>query len=345
MTSNPRQPMTLVMGIDGGGTKTIAWLGKIESGRLIRIGIGRGAASNPRAVGFETAFLNLTAAIRSAFQDAGLPVQPLDRACLCLAGAGRVAEQQAIQRWTRETLWTRRLRLVSEAEATLASVIDRSSDPCIDQRRTASPGAVPAAAQQLGAEVALICGTGSLAWGRDRLHQRHCRCGGWGYLLGDEGSGYWIGQQLLNLACRAADGRSNQQPILSAVLERLQLEAPEQIVAWCFGDESNEGNSSRGRIAELAPLAFEFSDSPKVSRILQQGAQELSRMIGAVVRALDAPQFELAMAGSVVLQQASYRQSILACLAQESLVPVRVHVADQPVAGTLWLAASEEWQE
>ena len=58
-----------------------------------------------------------------------------------------------------------------------------------------------------GVGVVLIAGTGSMAYGRDATGA-HARSGGWGRLLADEGSGYWLGHQLLRRIVQAADGRA-----------------------------------------------------------------------------------------------------------------------------------------
>ena len=83
--------------------------------------------------------------------------------------------------------------------------------------------AVPilAAGSPEGWGVALISGTGSLAFGRDR-QGRSCRAGGWGFLFGDEGSGYAIALAGLRAAAQAADGRAPATRLLEGFLERFQ---------------------------------------------------------------------------------------------------------------------------
>src|SRR4029453_12414402 len=66
--------------------------------------------------------------------------------------------------------------------------------------------------------VALIAGTGSFCWGRDAAG-RSARVGGWGFLLGDEGSGYDLAVQALRLATQTADGRAEAHAILRAILD------------------------------------------------------------------------------------------------------------------------------
>lgn len=315
----------LFLGIDGGGTKTQVLIGRSCSHDLEVLGAGQGGPSNPRAVGFETAFTNITSAVVAAWSDCGLPKRPIDCVAVCLAGAGREDEQAKVRSWMIEQGIALRVQMISEAEAVLAAARCQSLETCVttsDESNCAE------------AEVALICGTGSLAWGR-RADQttRVARSGGWGYLLGDEGSGYLIGQQLLQLACRAADGRSKDELVLKAVLKHLSLNSASELVAWCYGD-----SASRNRIANLATLAFELLAIDSVAAIVNRAATELALMIAAVIEQLEVHSFTLAVAGSVVVAQPDFQQQILARLNERGLLPKQFSVVSHPVRGALRLA-------
>src|SRR3954447_26373178 len=91
---------SLVIGVDGGGTKTVAWLAPInDDGTGTILGRGQSGPGNPRAAGFEVAQANIAAAIEAAFLDAKLPRAMAAAACFGLAGAGRDIEQQRIETW------------------------------------------------------------------------------------------------------------------------------------------------------------------------------------------------------------------------------------------------------
>ena len=307
----------LLLGIDGGGTKTVAWLGCLRDGALIRIGEGKSGPSNPRAAGFEVAFQNLRKATQLAFLDAQLPAAQLDVACLCLAGTGRQQERDAVLNWARQVGLSKKSVIISEAEAVLAAVeIDR------DWSQSAQR-----------AEVALVCGTGSLAWGRISTQSSPIRTGGWGYLMGDEGSGFWLGQHVLQFACKISDGREAERSLLDLVLTKLQLTAAENLVGWCY-----ELPGSRERIASLAPLAFMNSSVGKLKDIVNRGAHELALMIAAVAGRLGGLQYDLAMAGSVVAHQTEYRLLIARYLNDLKCAPASIQMVEQPVSGTLKLA-------
>jgi len=324
----------LILGVDGGGSKTVAWLGRWDGQHLECIGKGRGGPSNLQAVGHETALKNIQQSINltveQAFSRSTLLPGEVASACLCLAGAGRQAEQDIILNWARQIGLATQVRLVGEAEAVLAAVTEPCPADCAD--------------------VALICGTGSLAWGLrpDRIQSQ--RCGGWGYLLGDEGSGFWLGQQLLQLACREADGRRQDTNVLGRVLTELQLQSADQLVGWTY-----QQSGQRERIASLAKLIFRESDFGDPSKaeitkpenhptnlilrsMLQQGASEMATMVVNLVRQLDAKHYRLTMAGSVLCHQAEYRNLVEQQLTHRSLPPTSIQRVEHPVAGALQLA-------
>lgn len=318
----------LFLGIDGGGTKTQVLIGRSCGLDLEVLGAGQGGPSNPRAVGFETAFESIDSAVVAAWTAYGLPSRPIECAAVCLAGAGREDEQAKVRSWMIERGIALRVQMISEAEAVIAAARCQSMESPSTTTNDASDSAE--------AEVALICGTGSLAWGR-RTNQtsRVARSGGWGYLLGDEGSGYWIGQQLLKHACRAADGRSKDELMLRAVLNHLGLTSASELVGWCYGV-----SASRNRIANLAKLAFELGAVEAVPTIIDRAATELAAMIVAVIEQLEVHNFSLAVAGSVVVAQSDFQQQILARLHERGHLPKQFSVVSQPVRGALRLAAN-----
>ena len=169
----------LVIGVDAGGTKTTAWLGEIDRGsRNHPLGQGHAGPGNPRAVGFDTVTRELAAAVERAFADAELPVGQVAALCLCVAGAGRPEEQQQLKAWSVSQNVADRVTVTNDAEPILAA---------------ASPD---------NAGIALISGTGSLAWGRTASGQI-ARVGGWGVSVGRRR------QRLCNRGRRASSGCSS----------------------------------------------------------------------------------------------------------------------------------------
>ncbi len=109
---------------------------------------------------------------------------------------------------------------------------------------------VGALGRRLG--IVVLAGTGSAAYGVNRAGES-LLVGGWGYLLGDEGSGYWIGSEALRLLARAADQRPaspamKSESILPArIMAALDLATPKAVVKWLY-------HGSGSRVAEVARL-------------------------------------------------------------------------------------------
>lgn len=309
----------LYLGVDGGGTKTVAHLGLVMDGCLLTLGSGHSGPSNPRAVGFQLAQNNIRTAIMEAFQASGKPLQPVEMACLCLAGAGRQEERQVIQEWILSQQIARQVKIVSEAEAVIAMLNPPATESAIASSDTA--------------DIALICGTGSLAWGHIPGTNRQARSGGWGYMLGDEGSAFWLGQQLATRVCRSADGRSPQDAaIADRLLTYLKLQSTSDLIPWCYG-----GSDSRQKLASLAPLVFEDPENAWSKAILREGTQELANMISAVITSLKANRYRLAIAGGVIARQPDYIEMVFGKLPSR---PEQWQFVNDPAAGSLRLSVA-----
>jgi N-acetylglucosamine kinase len=124
--------------------------------------------------------------------------------------------------------------------------------------------------------VVIVAGTGSMAWGRNR-HGESAQVGGWGALLGDEGSAYDIAVAALRAACRASDGRGPDTALLPALLARFGYRDLREIVGPIY-----HGGLDRRAIAAACPLVFEVARSgdPLAQRILRRAGLELA--LGAV---------------------------------------------------------------
>jgi len=301
-----------LLGIDGGGTSTTAWLAAATDPTRI---LGRGSAgpSNIRAVGNESGLENLDRAIQAAFEDAGLPRSPVAAACFGLAGADREADRRVIEEWASRIRLAQQVRVVNDALPILYA-----ADPA-------------------GCGVALIVGTGSLALGRNP-DGRTFRAGGWGHLLGDEGSGYTLALAGLRAAARSADGRLPPTSLLPRFLQALDRTDPTGLVTAIYHPDMD-----RTRIASFATVVFEAAESGDslALRIINEAALELVEMIAAVVRQLDFPveDFPLALTGGVILNQPLLREACQGLLLRRSLPFREVRNFPHPVAGALVLAA------
>lgn len=149
--------------------------------------------------------------------------------------------------------------------------------------------------------VFVIAGTGSIAF--RRLGCAEDRRGGFGYLVGDEGSAFWIGRKLLALFSKEADGRLPKSNLYSTIMERFGLEKAYDIIAVV-----NENNSRyRNWVAELSGICA-HCDAEHVIRVYEEAGEELAELANS---------FELngktaiAFGGSVLLKNERVRNSLV----------------------------------
>lgn len=304
----------LVLGIDGGGSKTAAWIALCRAdGDTAVIGRGSAGGSNPQAVGLKLALENLSQAVEAARKEACVSPGPLAAAVLGLAGSDRAEIQHPILQWAEQHGVARRFRVDHDALPVLAA----------------------GSAEAWG--VALISGTGSFAFGRDR-QGRTARAGGWGFLLGDEGSGYAIARAGLRAAFQAADGRGPATRLLDDLLSRLQCSQATDLVPaiYRFADDP-------GAVAALSPLVFEAAESGDevAGWIVAVEGRDLAATAAAVARKLDFGNgpFPLAMAGGVLLGNRLLCETVHAGVAEHGLCVSPVVPVPHPVAGAVQLAA------
>ncbi len=134
-----------------------------------------------------------------------------------------------------------------------------------------------------GSGIVLVSGTGSIAYGVDR-QGGVARSGGWGYLLGDEGSAFWLGHAAVRQGVRSADGRGPRTILFERICREVGVDHPSGLVKWFYDQEL-----SRYRVAQLASLVQGAADDgdEQARALLDQAAQHLARAARAVARQLD----------------------------------------------------------
>lgn len=302
----------LLLGVDGGGTKTLAWVAADEPNAARQpLGCGESGPGNPRAVGFEQALANIGSAVDAALAATGRANVRFRSACLALAGADRPSERSRVESWAAERRLARQLLVTHDAAPILAA---------------ASP-------ENCG--VALIAGTGSFAFGRSSTGEV-ARCGGWGYLFGDEGSGYSIALSGLRAAARAADERGPRTLLLELYQQRLDAASPQVLIERVYRTDM-----PRQQIAELADVVFQaarMEDSAAID-VLTEAAHELSLLVETIAQRLQLPAdaYALGMAGGVLVHQPAFRERVLRRLAKTRR-PGDVTLVPEPVRGAVLLA-------
>jgi N-acetylglucosamine kinase-like BadF-type ATPase len=301
--------MRYVIGVDGGQTSTTAVLAE-ETGRLLGVGYGGPANHIHEPGGVARVQQSLADAIAGARAAARLPDAPL--ACACLGMTGTSPHLAEV---CRPAVPAERMVLGHDSLIALYSVT------------FGAPGVV------------VIGGTGSVGYGRD-WQGRTAKVGGWGYLMGDEGSGYWIAMQALCAATRAADGRAPRTAISRCLLEQLSLSSLAELHRLLYA-----GSLSRPDIASLSQSVCRAAqEGDRIARrILRDAGRELGRLAGGVIRRLKmAPEpVEVGMAGGVFRAGAWVRepftQTVLRYAPQAQILSPRI-----PAAAAACLLALEE---
>jgi len=310
------QSNQFVLGIDGGGTKTLAWLAsRSGTGRASVVGRGEAGPANPQAVGFPKAIEHLNRAVDAALDDAEVQPGPLAAAVLALAGSDRDENRRVLQRWADERQLAARFLVVHDALPVLA---------------TGTPD---------GWGVALISGTGSLAFGQSP-DGRSARAGGWGYLFGDEGSGYAIAMAGLRAVAMQADGRGEVTGLTEALLARLSLAEPQQLIPAIY-----EIAADRAAIALLARVVSDAGEQGDAVAqvILDEAARELAVMVAAAADKLGLSRdaFPLALAGGVLLGSEQIRTRLRDKLRTFGLHANPIAIVAEPVLGAVQLAQAQ----
>ncbi len=198
----------IALGVDGGaGALRVAV--RPPDGAVVHHE-ARGA--NPALIGLEPFLDRLAEAIEQALARCGLETHAVASAGLGLSGVDRPAEIERLTRLIRARILpgARRLWVGNDALPALRWGAGRLEG------------------------LVLIAGTGSICLAV-ASPARMTRVGGWGGELGDEGSGFWIGQRALQAACRMADGRLERSLLLDEILHHLGLTTPEALIPWCSG--------------------------------------------------------------------------------------------------------------
>jgi N-acetylglucosamine kinase-like BadF-type ATPase len=291
-----------VIGVDAGGTKTVGLLAD-ESGAILRQARAGGAhLVTEGELGVEKALYEVLTAL-----DAPAPVAAI---CLGIAGVDR-SENKELVHGVLARLGFRRsaVRIVNDAHVALV-------------------GGAPE-----GIGIVVVAGTGSVAYGVD-ARGRTARSGGWGYLLGDEGSAFWLGHAAVRQGIRAVDGRGPETSLYQRICREVGAEHPTGLVKWFYDQEH-----TRTRVAELAAVVQQAADDgdEAARALLDQAAQHLARAARAVAKQLDFDgPYSLVLSGGAFLACPSLYPRVEASFDLPAARVVRLEA--EPATGAVKLA-------
>ena len=296
--------MAVLIGADVGGSKTA--VGISEGGPVLARADGPGAAVRPgRALASASIIAEVVRRALAATGRLGGDVLVVGA-----AGAGRDPEREELRKALRSETLAERVVVTTDIEIALAGAFAEG------------PGMVVSA------------GTGSISVGRDR-HGRRARVGGYGWQMGDEGSGYAMGRAALGAVSRAHDGRSPRTALTERVLGAARCGDFDALVRWA-------ASATPAEIAGLAPHVLDIAAAgdPLAQGILDYAARELGQLAICLLPLMDVePPVGVALTGGLLSPEGPLRRLVLKRLAEQP----GLQVIDQPVdavLGALRMAAA-----
>ena len=295
-----------IIGIDGGGTGTVGIL-TTETGRcLAQVQSG---PSNYHVVGEAKTQTVLKSLVEELCEKAGIPSTSTIHFCLGMAGLGRAEDRKIIGRICDELGISENRILTHDAHIALVGGTEKQQG------------------------VIVISGTGAIVYGINAAG-KEARASGWGYLLGDEGSGYDIAIKGLRAIARAADGRGSPTELTDRMLNALELNAPGDLIRWVHA-------ASRDAIAQLSKIVLDAARTTDTiaEKIIDDATDELVCAANSVVKQLGFVEaFDIVLSGGNLIHQPIFADKLrgqFARIAPEASVRLPKH---EPAYGAVLIA-------
>ena len=298
-----------VLGIDVGGTKTVCLLAD-NDGRVIAEAREEGA--NLQGAGELALEKVLHSVMERTLEGAGVVPSAI---CLGIAGVDRASDEAVVRDIMRRIGYKARILVVNDALIALQAGVGDA------------------------AGIVIVSGTGSIAYGRNDQGEAS-RAGGWGYVLGDEGSGYWIGRLALRAVVRHADGRGRATSLTPRLLAHFGVERADELIHKVYHDEL-----SARSIASTARYVQHAKDDGDMiaTGILNRATDELMTAATAVMTRLELARepFTFVLSGGMfraVPWLCNQMLLLLPALARHSTVK---RLEEEPALGAVRLAVAE----
>ena len=244
---------SIVVGVDAGGSHTRCQVSAL-SGQML--GESEGAAGAMRPGEADRAADAIVDTVRDALASCDMGHVVPSVLCVGAAGVGRDTE--------RLMLW----EALSARGVADDVVVVTDGETAFDD------------AFGEGAGILLIAGTGSMAVGRGPTGVK-ARCGGWGPVCGDEGSGAWIGRRALSVVTATVDGREPPTALVGAVLTACEVNEADQLIAWAAA-------ATPADLAAIAPAVARTADAgdARADALLALAVEELVLHVRTLARSL-----------------------------------------------------------
>jgi len=301
--------MKYLIGIDGGGTKTDCAIADL-SGKIINQISGK--PSNFLIIGVKEAVANIFSLIEENLFALEGDFADVKQIVIGVAGAGRDDDAMLLEKGFKdyadqEGIHFKGVKVLSDAHIALEGAFP-DSEGCI-----------------------LIAGTGSILFGKDDNGVIH-RIGGFGRLIGDEGSGYSIGRKALNAVSKASDGRGEETMISELLNAKMNSGFSSSIINKVYKEKLD--------VASVAKIVIEAAEEgdPIAENILDEEADELVLHIASLIKKIHSNNFSVAFSGSLI-DNKNFYSDLLKQKIKSSLPNIKaVKPAFSPVSGAILFA-------
>ena len=269
--------MELVVGIDGGGTKTAVVIADLEGNEIASKKFG---PSNINSIGVD-AFCNLMEEISDYINGFGL----CRSLCLGISGVSNKTMVDSVDK------------------VFSAAGIDNYS--LVGDHIIALEGA-----HEGKSGIAVIAGTGSICFGKD-LDGRIERTGGWGHLIGDSGSAYGIGRDIFSFCAKAMDGYGEKTILTQLLSSEFNLDSREEIIGYVYGSDK----SKVAAVSRLVDIAYKQND-PVAIEIVRRNAEDLAFATDGVAKKLSLDSSDVALFGGMIEKDTPFRSEFSKALSR-----------------------------
>ncbi len=301
--------MKYIIGIDGGGTKTECVVADL-SGKIFHSNLGK--PSNFLAIGIDAAVRNLFNLVESSLFKIEANFTEIEILLIGTAGAGRkkdatLLEDKFIEYANTEGININSVKIVSDAQIALEGAF------------SGKPGCI------------IIAGTGSIIIGKDNKGLIH-RSGGFGRLIGDEGSGYSIGKKALSLTAKELDGYYKTTLISKLICTKFKVSSLQDLISTVYKKDFD--------IASVATLVLKAANENNATaiQILNEEADELLVQFRSLLKKMSMGKTELVFSGSLISNNNIYSELLSKKIAK-NFPSVKIKNPDySPVEGAIALA-------
>ena len=297
--------MKYLIGIDGGGTKTDCIITDENYNQLFSL---KGGTLNLFTSSPSESSKTILKLINSCLSNLNISLTQIDCIGIGAAGAGRIEDCEKLE-FNLKSLIPNfiKLRVFTDSEAALEGAFN------------GRPGCI------------LISGTGSIIYGKDQFGILH-RCGGYGKILGDEGSGFMLGKKGLITAAKQFDGRGEKSLITELLKDKYQIQSGQDLI--------NEVHNNAMDISGVAPIVLASAgNNDKVAlKIIDEETDELLLLISCMIKKLKQERMEICFTGKLISTINIFSNTLKNKLA-DSFRSIKIKDPEySPAMGTVFIA-------